>query len=210
MAREMITDPEDYFAKGCGRCDRFDTPDCSTKLWHGPLAELRAICRAAGLEETAKWGHPVYMHAGRNIAILGAFRGEVRLSFFNPALMQDPDGLLERQGPNTRHPGSIRFTDAASVAARADSLRAYLREAMGYAEEGILPAKEVTEIVLPDELVEALDADPELAEAFHALTPGRQRSYVINLSGAKAAATRIARIERFRDKIIAGKGATER
>jgi uncharacterized protein YdeI (YjbR/CyaY-like superfamily) len=81
---------------------------------------------------------------------------------------------------------------------------------MGYAEQGIVPEKAAPEIVLPDELVEALDADPELAEAFHALTPGRQRSYVINLNGAKAAATRLARIAKFRDKILAGKGATER
>lgn len=206
----MITDIELYFTKGCGRCERFDTPDCSTRRWEEGLLALRRICRDAGLEETLKWAHPCYVHAGRNIAIIGAFRGDFRLSFFNAALMKDPEGVLERQGPNTKHPDMIRFTDNAQVAEREPIIRAYLAEARGYAEAGIKPPREESEIVLPDELVDALDADPELAEAFHGLTPGRQRSYVINLNGAKKSETRVARIERFRDKILAGKGATER
>jgi hypothetical protein len=109
--RAMITDVEDYFARGCGRCDRFATPDCSTRLWLSGLRTLRRIAHEAGLTETAKWGHPVYMHAGRNIAIIGAFRGDFRLTFFNAALLQDPERLLDRQGPNTRHPDCLRFTD---------------------------------------------------------------------------------------------------
>jgi len=209
-AARMITEIEDFFARGCGRCDRFDTPDCSARRWAEGLAALRAVCLAAGLEECVKWGHPCYIHAGRNIAIIGALRGDFRLSFFNAALMKDSEGLLERQGPNTRHPDMIRFTDTAGVAAKAGIIRAYLAEAMGYAEAGVKPAREDDPLELPEELVEALDADPELAEAFHALTPGRQKSYVINLRGAKAAATRHARIARFRDRIIAGKGAMER
>ena len=80
---------------------------------------------------------------------------------------------------------------------------------MGYAEAGIKPPKADSEIELPDELVGALDNDLELAEAFANLTPGRQKSYVINLNGAKASTTRSARIEKFRDKILAGKGANE-
>lgn len=206
----MITQIEDYFTKGCGRCDRFDTPDCSTRRWQGGLADLRAICRQAGLTETVKWGHPCYMHAGRNIAIIGALRGDFRLNFFNAALMRDPDGILEKQGPNTRHAGMIRFTDNAQVAELAPIIRAYLTEAMGYADAGILPPKEERQIDIPDELTEALDADPELAEAFQNLTPGRQKSYAINLNGAKKPETRIARIAKFRDKILAGKGALDR
>ena len=83
-------------------------------------------------------------------------------------------------------------------------------EAMGYAEAGIKPPKEPRDIELPDELLEAMDSDPELAEAFSRLTPGRQRGYVINLTSAKKSETRISRIVRFRDKILSGKGATER
>lgn len=206
----MITDIDEYFAKGCGRCARFATPACSTRKWRSGLLELRRICLAAGLSEHAKWGHPTYMHAGRNICVLGAFREDFRLSFMNAALMKDPRGILERSGPNTRHADSLRFRDNAAPAAMETNLRTYLAEAMDYAKKGDRPPREAAQRELPDELVEALDADPELAEAFHALTPGRRNSYVVNLAGAKKSETRRARIQRFRDRIIAGKGATER
>ncbi len=157
-----------------------------------------------------KWGHPCYGHAGRNIAIIGAVRGDFRLSFFDAALMQDPQRVLERQGPNTRFPDMLRFTDNAQPEAMASTILAYLQEAMGCAEAGLRPPKDNSEIDLPDELVNALDADPDLAEAFRRLTPGRRKSYVIALSSAKTAATRIARIAKHREKILAGKGANER
>ncbi|WP_333818080.1 YdeI/OmpD-associated family protein [Tabrizicola sp.] len=207
--RAMITDPEVFFTQGCGRCDRFATPDCSTRRWLSGLLTLRRIARAAGLTETAKWGHPCYMHAGRNVAIMGAFRDDFRLTFFNAALMQDPQGVMERQGPNTRHPDCLRFTDNDAPAALEPTIRAYLAEAMSYAEKGILPQKERSEVDLPPELVEALDADSELAEAFAALTPGRQKSWALHLNSTKTPATRLSRIEKGRAKIMAGKGATE-
>jgi uncharacterized protein YdeI (YjbR/CyaY-like superfamily) len=206
----MITDIEDYFTKGCGRCARFATPDCSTRPWESGLNALRAICRAMGLAEFVKWAHPCYMHAGRNVALVGALRGDFRLSFFDAALLSDPEGILERQGPNTRHPDMIRFTANAQVAEREPLIRAYLREAMGHAERGLRASKEAAPIELPEELVAAMDGDPELAEAFHALTPGRQRSYVIHLGSAKGSVTRAARIAKVRGRIIAGKGAQER
>lgn len=206
----MITDIEEFFAKGCGRCPRFDTPGCSALRWAPGLKMLREICLSAGLEETVKWGHPCYLSANRNIAIIGAFREDFRLSFFNAALLRDPDGVLQRQGPNTRHADMIRFTAADQVAEKEAIIRACLDEAKSYAEAGVKPPKEDRERDLPDELIEALDADPELAEAFHALTPGRRNSYVIQLAGAKQVETRLRRIAGFRAKIIAGKGALER
>jgi uncharacterized protein YdeI (YjbR/CyaY-like superfamily) len=206
----MITEIEDYFTMGCGRCDKFGTPECVTRGWLDGLTALRRICRDMGLTETVKWGHPCYMHAGRNIVLIGALRGNFRMSFFKAALMKDPAGILERQGPNTQNPDVIRFDRNEQVAELEPVLRTYLAEAMSYAEAGIVPERKTAEFDLPDELAEALDADPELAEGFHALTPGRQRSYVINLNGAKKAETRIARIAKFRPHILAGKGATER
>ncbi|MDP7149943.1 MAG: YdeI/OmpD-associated family protein [Paracoccaceae bacterium] len=206
----MITKIEDYFAKGCGRCKRFDTPECSALRWSDGLMQLRRICLEAGLEETVKWGQPCYGHAGRNIVVFGAFRGDFRLGFFNEALMKDPEGILEKSGPNASHAGTIRFKSIAEVSEKKEVIRSYLKEAMGYAEQGLRPPKVVRDIELPEELIEAMDTDPELAEAFHALTPGRQKSYVINLNGAKKAETRVVRIAKFRDKIIAGKGAMER
>ncbi len=205
----MITDIEDYFTKGCGRCARFDTADCSIHRWLGGLNELRKICLAVGLSETVKWGHPCYMHAGRNIAIFGAFRDNFRLTFINAALLKDGDGVLAKQGPNTSQADMIRFTNSAQVAVMREIIHSYLREAMGYAQVGIKPVKQVGELELPDELVDALEGDTELADAFRALTPGRQKSYVINLMGTKVSATRVARIEKFRDRIISGKSTNE-
>jgi uncharacterized protein YdeI (YjbR/CyaY-like superfamily) len=89
-------------------------------------------------------------------------------------------------------------------------IRAYLTEAMGYAAAGVKPPKEARDRDLPDELIEAMDADPELAEAFHKLTPGRQTSYVLHVGAAKKPETRVARIAKARAKILAGKGALER
>ena len=206
----MITVVDDFFTRGCGRCERFDTPDCSTRQWATGLKALRGICRDAGLTETVKWGHPCYTHAERNIAIVGALRGDFRLSFFNAALMKDPDGVLEKQGPNTQHKDMIRFTDNAAVAAQKHIIRAYLEEAMGYAAAGKKPPKEPRVLELPDELSDALAADPELAAAFAALTPGRQKSYVIQLNSAKKPETRVARIAKARPHILAGKGALDR
>lgn len=206
----MITIVDHYFESGCGRCDRFATPECSTMLWHDGLRELRRICNDAGLSEHAKWGHPCYMHAGRNIAIFGAFRDDFRLTFFNAALMRDPHGVLVGQGPNSRHPDCFKFDDDQQVVAAEAVIREYLAEAMSYAEQGIRPPKEEYELELPDELVDALESDPELAQAFALLTPGRQRSYVFALNSAKTSATKVARIIKFRDKILAGKGALDR
>ena len=114
----MITDIEDYFTKGCGRCPRFATADCSTRQWSQGLSDLRRICLSLGLTETVKWGHPYYMHTGRNIAILGAFRDNFRLTFMNAALLTNSDGLLQNQGPNSRTPNmssASGFPNAAAL-----------------------------------------------------------------------------------------------
>jgi uncharacterized protein YdeI (YjbR/CyaY-like superfamily) len=206
----MITDIEHFFESGCGRCERFATPDCSAILWNEGLSQLRRICRDMGMSEHVKWGHPCYMHAGRNIALMGAFREDFRLTFFNAALLRDPHGVLVGQGPNSAHPDCFRFDDDAQVVAMEPMIREYLAEAMAYADQGIKPAKVERELELPDELVEALDSDPELAQAFALLTPGRQRSYVFALNSAKTSATKVSRIIKYRDKIIAGKGALDR
>lgn len=205
----MITKIEDYFDKGCGRCDKFDTPTCASQIWGSGLARLRQICRSMDLDETLKWGHPCYRHAGRNIAIIGAFPSNFRLSFFEAALMKDPHGALERQGPNSQHRDMLRFTENEHVAYMEAIIRSYLDEAMKYAAKGLKAPKDTTEPDLPKELVDALAADPEMAEAFDNLTRGRRKSYVLNLNAAKQSETRMRRIAGFRDKIIAGKGALD-
>lgn len=206
----MISEIDDYFARGCGRCQRFDTVDCSARRWEAGLAELRRICTDAGLGEAVKWGHPCYVHEGRNIVVLGAFRDSFRMSFLNAALMKDPDNILERQGAQSRYPNAMKFTSAEAVLVREASIRAYLDEAKGYAERGLKAPSVTKPREIPSELQDALDEDPALAEAFRALTRGRQNSYVVNLKAAKKSETRVARIAKFRSRILAGKGAMER
>ncbi len=203
----MITQIEDYFTLGCGRCARFATAECSVQRWQAGVLALRAVCLGEGLTEAVKWGHPVYMHAGRNVAIIGAFRGDFRITFMHAALLADPEGRLERQGPNTTHPDALRFTGAEQV--QADVVQGFLQQAMAFAVAGIKPAKVPGDLTLPDELVQALDDDPLLAEAWARLTPGRQRSHVLQIAGGKAAATRVARVAKLAPRILAGKGAQE-
>lgn len=206
----VITDIEDYFAKGCGRCPRFATSDCSTRRWADGLGQLRRICREAGLVETVRWGHPCYRHADRNIVLIGALRAEFRLSFMQAALLKDSRKLLEKAGPNTQVRSLMRFTENSQVIEQEAVIRAYLLESMHYADAGIRPEKVQQSIQLPAELRDALAADPELSAAFHRLTPGRQRSYVIHIGNARRSATRVARIAKSRDAILSGRGALER
>ena len=206
----MITDIDDYFSKGCGRCDRFDTPECSTRLWEPGLLQLRDLCRECGLDETVKWRQPCYVYRNRNIAIIGAFRGDFRLTFFDAALLKDSDVVLERSGPNTRHPNMLRFSTPSDVSEREPTIRTCGMRLIDCADAGLRPATEALPIEVTAELEEAMKHDPELAVAFAALTPGRQRSYVVNLNSAKKSETRVTRIAKFRSRILAGKGALER
>ena len=206
----MITDPDVFFRDGCGRCARFATPDCSARTWAKGLKQLRAICLGAGLTETAKWGHPCYVHAGRNVAILGAFRSDLRLTFFNASLLDDHGGILSRQGENSPVADCARFTDASQIQAMTPALQDLLAQAKAHATAGTKPTKIESNLVLPDELVAALDAHPALAEAFHALTPGRQKSHALAIGSAKASPTRAARVAKLTPLILAGKGALDR
>ena len=207
----MITNIEDYFTKGCDRCVKFNTPECATQIWAKGLAGLRTICLDAGLDETVKWGHPCYMHAGRNIAILGAFRENFRLSFMNGSLLKNTQKVLEKNGPNTENATIMRFTDNDEVAQKALIIRAYLYELMGYASAGIKPTpKHQTELDLVVELEIALEDDIMLAEAFDALKPGRKRGWNLHFSSAKQFVTRERRIAAAHLQIIAGKGWNER
>ncbi len=207
----MITQIEDYFAKGCDRCAKFNTPDCATQIWAKGLADLRAICLGFGLVETVKWGHPCYMHADRNIAIFGAFRDNFRLSFMNGSLLKDTHKVLEKNGPNTENATIMRFLNSSDVASKEPIIRAYLAELMEYAEAGVKPApKHQAALTLVAELETALEDDILLAEAFDALTPGRKRGWNLHFSSAKQSATRDRRIAAARPQIIAGKGWNER
>lgn len=177
--------------------------------WREEARALRRILLGCGLEEELKWRQPCYTHESRNIAIIGRMKDAIWLSFFKGSLLSDPEGILERPGENSHAARRIRFTDTAGIEVVADRIAAFVHEAIA-AEASGRTVEKAGDIVLVGELKDALATDPELEAAFAALTPGRQRSYNIHVSGAKQAATRVSRIEKCRGKILAGKGFNER
>lgn len=179
--------------------------------WGAEMAALRGLALECGLGEALKWGKPCFTHDGANVAILQPFCDECRLMFFKGALLPDPEGILGLQGANTQAARVVRVKGPADVARLAPALRALFLAAVAAEDAGQrvpMPAKENLE--LPAELLDRLDGDPDLAAAFAALTPGRQRSWVLHVTGAKQAATRIARIDKAAAAIRAGKGWNER
>lgn len=179
--------------------------------WGAEMAALRAIARDAGLAEEIKWRKPTFTAQGGNIAILQPFMNELRLMFFKGAILPDPEGLLTSQGENTQGALVVRVTSVDEIAAKAAAIRALIDAAVGVEAAGLKPAMPARhDLDLPDELVNRLDDDPELAAAWAGLTPGRQRSWVLHIEAAKQSATRLARIDKARPAILAGRGQTER
>jgi len=173
--------------------------------WRPEMQALRAILLDCGLAEALKWRKPCYAHDGSNIAIMQPMKGALSLMFFKGALMDDPDGLLCDQGPNSRAAKRLEFTDAEAIRAVEPQVRALVASAVAVEASGVdLPPRR--ELELPGELTEALADDAELSAAFDALTPGRQRGYALNIAGAKQAETRRNRIAKHRPRILAGKG----
>lgn len=180
-----------------------------SEQWPDEIIELRPILLSSGLTETLKWNKPCYTHEGSNIAIVQEMKEFLALMFFKGALMRDPEGVLEEQGPNSRSARRIRFTSVEDVTRLAEVVSTYLGEAIDVEEAG-LEVGPPPEPVLADELRHRLDQDPTLKAAFESLTPGRQREYNLYFSGAKQAKTRAARVEKCVAKILEGKGLRDR
>jgi len=179
-----------------------------SERWPDEIAALRTVLLGCGLTEQLKWSKPCYVHDGRNVAIIQEMKDFLALMFFKGALLADPDGVLHEQGPNSRSARRMELTSVDDVRASAGTIEAYVAEAIAVEEAGLeVPAAEV---VLVDELQERLDEDPALKEAFEALTPGRQREYNLHVGGAKQATTRVARVDRCIERILAGKGLRDR
>jgi uncharacterized protein YdeI (YjbR/CyaY-like superfamily) len=180
-----------------------------SQRWPDEMAALRKLLVNCELTEEIKWGKPCYHHEGRNIVIMQEMKDFLALMFFKGALLQDPEGLLEQQGPNSRSARRMCFTSVDDVARSADAVRAYVAEAIDVEEAG-LQVDPAPDLVLVEELQDRLDRDPSLKAAFRALTPGRQREYDLYVRGAKQATTRVARVEKNVQKILDGRGLRER
>lgn len=174
--------------------------------WSEEMRRLRAIALEMGLLETYKWRAPCYTHRDKNVAIIGAFNDCCTLSFFKGAALNDPDGLLQRPGPNVQAARLLRFRSITEIEAIAPQIRRLIGEAMEKYNLSLAPQPEKQVLNWPDEWTTICTARPEVKAAFEALTPGRQRGYLIHFHGAKKSATRTARIEKCLPRILKGIG----
>lgn len=205
------TTVNEYLEIGCGRCKLGGTPDCKTLAWTKELNALRKILQESDLTEELKWSTPSYTYNGKNVAQLGALKDAVMLSFFNGALLKDPANILEKPGENSRFARRIRITDAQSARKLKKTILQYVREAINNEEAGKrVDTSKDPGPDYPEELTQAFKADPKLKKAFNALTPGRQRGYLLHFNSAKQSTTRTNRIQKCAPKILAGKGWNER
>ena len=178
------------------------------RRWGDEFAELRPqLLAIEELSEELKWRKPCYVAGDSNIVIFQPFKDLCALLFFQGALLDDPAGLLQEQGPNSRSSLRMEFRSVDDVRAVTAHLPAYVRQAIDHARAGLrVPKRATSDLDMPEELLAAFDEDPRFREAFEALTPGRQRGYVLHFGGAKRPETRAARIERLAPRIFDGLG----
>lgn len=196
-------------ASVAGPNKRVDTYLRHSTLWPDEVARLREVLLATGLNEDLKWGKPCYAHDGRNIAIVQEFKPHLALMFFKGALMADPAAVLEEQGENSRAAMRMTFTSLEDVDRMASTIREYVAEAVAIEESGAkLPPP--PPLVLADVLAARIDADPQFKAAFEGLSRGRQREYNLHFAEAKKPETRQARLDRYAERILAGRPMRER
>jgi uncharacterized protein YdeI (YjbR/CyaY-like superfamily) len=175
--------------------------------WQKELKELRAIVLDCGLAENLKWGCPCYTFDGKNIVLIHSFNEYCALLFFKGALLSDPNGILIQQTENVQVARQLRFDNVREILELGSVLKAYIFEAIEVEKAGLkVELKKTAEFNIPEEFRVRLDDIPELRTAFYALTPGRQRGYLLHFSSAKQAKTREARIEKYMQQILDGKG----
>ncbi|HTG26641.1 MAG TPA: YdeI/OmpD-associated family protein [Methylomirabilota bacterium] len=177
--------------------------------WQQELEKLRNISLACGLTEELKWGKPCYTFQNSNIVILQGFKEFCALLFAKGALLNDPNGLLEKPGESTQAARRIPFTNVREITEIEPVLKAYINEAMAAEKAGLEVEFKKNPEPIPEELQNKLDENPALKTAFRALTPGRQRGYILYFSAAKQSKTRESRIEKWMPQILSGKGLND-
>jgi uncharacterized protein YdeI (YjbR/CyaY-like superfamily) len=175
--------------------------------WGAEYAALRQLCLASGLNEELKWGQACYDLDGRNVVLIHGFKQYCALLFMKGALLEDPKGILVQQTRNVQSARQIRFASLADINRHKAAVRAYIRQAIAVEKSGArVQMKSVAQFDIPAEFQQRLDDEPGLAEAFHALTPGRQKGYLLHFAGAKQSATRSARVAKHAPRILQGLG----
>ena len=178
--------------------------------WREELFALRAILLDSQLNEEFKWRSPCYTVDGGNVATLWGLKDSCVLSFFKGVLLTDAAAILVAPGRNSRSVRMIRFTGLPEITRMQSTVKDYVLEAIAVEKAGRKVEFKKDDLDYPDELTDALDADPELKAAFEALTPGRRRGYVLHFSQARQSATRRSRIEKYAPRIHDGKGLHDR
>ena len=178
--------------------------------WQKETIELRSIILELGLEEELKWGCPCYTFEGSNIVLIHIFKEYCALLFFKGVLLKDPKGILIQQTKNVQVPRQMRFTSLQEIIKLRTSIKAYVKEAIEVEKSGAkAELKKTSEFKMVEEFQNRLEKNAALKKAFKALTPGRQRGYLLYFSSAKQSATRESRIDKSIPDILKGKGLND-
>ena len=178
--------------------------------WQEEFEKLRMIILDCGLTEELKWGVPCYTFEKRNIVLIHGFKEYCALLFVKGALLNDAKGILITQTENTQAGRQIRFTNVQEIVEMEPILKAYIYEAIEVEKAGLkVNFKKTTEFIIPEEFHNKLDEIPALKTAFDALTPGRQRAYILYFSAPKQSKTRKSRVEKCMRQILNGKGLND-
>jgi uncharacterized protein YdeI (YjbR/CyaY-like superfamily) len=178
--------------------------------WQKELEQLRTIALDCQLTEELKWGTPCYMHQKSNIILIHDFKDYCAFLFFKGALLKDTDGILIQQSENVQAARQIRFTNLKEIVGLKKTLKAYIYEAIEIEKAGLkVELKKTADFAVSEEFQKKLNENPTLKKAFEALTPGRQRAYLLHFSQPKQASTRAARVEKAIPQILDGKGLND-
>jgi uncharacterized protein YdeI (YjbR/CyaY-like superfamily) len=180
------------------------------RKWQEELKTLRKIVLDCPPTEELKWGQACYTSENKNIVLIHGFKEYCALLFFKGALLKDPKRILVQQTENVQAARQIRFTNLREIVAMEPILKAYIEEAIAAEQSGLkVKLKKTSEFKMPEEFQNKLNDVPALKKAFAALTPGRQRGYILHFSAAKQSATRASRVEKCMPAILKGKGLNE-
>lgn len=178
--------------------------------WQQEFEELRRVILDCELTEALKWGVPCYTFQGKNVVLMHGFKDYCALLFMKGVLLKDPHDILIQQTENTQSARQIRFTSVDDIIELEPAVKAYIDEAIEAEKAGLeVDFKKTEAFTMPEEFQHKLDEMPDLKVAFEALTPGRQRGYLLYFSGAKQAKTRASRVEKYVQKILDGKGLND-
>ena len=180
------------------------------KKWQEELEKLRTIILDCQLTEELKWGVPCYTFQKSNIVLIHVFKEYCAILFVKGSLLKDDNDILITQTENVQAARQIRFTNVQEIVEMETILKDYIYEAIEVEKAGLkVNYKKATEFSIPDEFQNKLDENPALETAFYALTPGRQRAYLLYFSAPKQSKTREARVEKYMEQILKGKGLND-